>query len=209
MGLYFIVFSLSLSMLSAKIKILGTSRCTEEQMKTYLLKKNPKVLEKYLHYIKYYLSEGEKEGIRGDLAFCQSLHETNFFKFGGDVIPEQNNFAGIGTIGGGEKGHFFKTPQEGIRAQIQHLKAYASKKPLILPCVDPRFQLVKNRGCAPYIEDLGGKWAFPGFDTKKYKTFKQAYRKHDTYGHKIVKIYNEIRKINCKKLSHKTFLHKK
>ena len=159
--LFFLIFSLLYGNLIAKTKILGKSRCTETQMKTYLVKKNPKVNKKYLHYVKYYLSEGQKEGVRGDLAFCQSLHETNFFKFGGDVIPQQNNFAGIGTIGGGEKGIYFKTPQEGIRAQIQHLK---------------------------------GKWAFPGYDTKKYKTLKQAFRKHDTYGHKIVNLYNEIKK---------------
>ena len=192
--LFFLIFSLLYSTVIAKMKILGKSRCTEAQMKTYLVKKNPKVNKKYLHCVKYYLSEGQKEGIRGDLAFCQSLHETNFFKFGGDVIPQQNNFAGIGTIGGGEKGIYFKTPQEGIRAQIQHLKGYATKKPLVYPCVDPRYQLIKPHGCAPHIEDLSGKWASPGYDTKKYKTLNQAFRKHDTYGHKIINLYNEIKK---------------
>ncbi len=198
---YLIIFSLLYCDLVAKTRILGTSRCTEEQLKTFLLKKNPNSGKIYLPYIKYYLSEGNKEGIRGDLAFCQSLHETNFFKFGGDVSPKQNNFSGIGATGGGVKGCSFETPRQGIRAQIQHLKAYASKKPLNFSCVDPRFQLIKNRGCAPYIEDLGGKWAYPGYDKKKYKSFQQAYRKRDTYGHKIVKIYNEIRKIKPKNKS--------
>lgn len=191
--LHVFILSLLCNNAIAKTKILGNARCTEEQMKTYLVQKNPKVNKKYLYYIKHYLIEGKKEGVRGDLAFCQSLHETNFFKFDGDVIPQQNNFAGIGTIGGGEKGNYFKTPEEGIRAQIQHLKGYATKKPLVYPCIDPRYQLIKPRGCAPHIEDLSGKWAFPGYDKKKYKTLNQAFKKRDTYGHKIINIYNKIR----------------
>ena len=48
-----------------------------------------------------------------------------------------------------------------MRAQVQHLKAYASKDPLANECVDPRFDLV-SRGCAPYLTDLNGRWAVPG-----------------------------------------------
>ena len=46
----------------------------------------------------------------------------------------------------------------GLRAQVQHLKAYASTEELVQVCVDPRFGYVK-RGCAPTVESLGGKWA--------------------------------------------------
>ena len=47
----------------------------------------------------------------------------------------------------------------GIRAQIQHLKAYASSENLVNACVDPRFHLV-SRSSATCIGDLGnGKWA--------------------------------------------------
>ncbi len=176
----------------AKTHIMGKSHCTERQMRCYLLKKNPKVGEKYLGYVKYFLEEGKKEGVRGDLAFAQSLHETNFFKFGGDVKPAQNNFAGLGTTGNKEPGLSFKTPQEGIRAQIQHLKAYACKKKLNLRCVDSRFELVKKRGCAPCIEDLSGLWAFPGYDPKTYKSLSDAIRHRDTYGHKIQRLYSEM-----------------
>ena len=52
------------------------------------------------------------------------------------------------------KGNSFKSPKEGIRAQIQHLKAYASTQPLTQTCVDPRYQYVQ-KGCAPYVEWLG------------------------------------------------------
>ena len=47
-------------------------------------------------------------------------------------------------------------PQLGIRAQIQHLKAYANTDPLKGGCVDPRFKYVE-RGSAAYVEWLGQK----------------------------------------------------
>ena len=118
----------------------------------------------------FFLEEGEAEGVRGDVAFAQSLHETGFFKYGGIVLPTQNNYAGIGALNGNAKGQAatFPDPRTGVRAQIQHLKAYASKAALVNGCVDPRFSLV-TRGSAQYVEWLGasdnpnGKgWAVPG-----------------------------------------------
>ena len=176
-------------------RIAGKARCTAEQMRKFLKKRHPKADKKYLLLPEIYISEGAKEGIRGDLAFAQALHETDFFKFGGDVLPHQNNFAGLGATGNGVRGHSFETPQAGVRAQIQHLKAYASTAPLNNPCVDPRFHYVKNRGCAPYVEDLGGKWAFPGYDTKKYASLQDALRHRDSYGDKIRKLYEEMEKV--------------
>ncbi len=176
-------------------RITGKARCTAEQMRKFLKRRHPKINNKYLLLPEIYLSEGAKEGIRGDVAFAQALHETNFFKFGGDVLPEQNNFAGLGATGGGVKGHSFATPQLGVRAQIQHLKAYASTAPLNNPCVDPRFRYVKDRGCAPCIEDLGGKWAFPGYDTKKYGSLQDALKHQDSYGDKIRKLCEEMEKM--------------
>ena len=108
--------------------------------------------------------------MRGDVAFAQSLHETGFFKYGGIVLPTQNNYAGIGALNGNAKGQAatFPDPRTGVRAQIQHLKAYASKEALVNGCVDPRFSLV-TRGSAQYVDWLGasdnpnGKgWAVPG-----------------------------------------------
>ena len=66
----------------------------------------------------------------------------------------QNNFCGMGVTQNGMEGNSFKTPQLGIRAQIQHLKAYANTAKLKQECVDPRFEYV-SRGCAPYVEYLG------------------------------------------------------
>ena len=60
----------------------------------------------------------------------------------------------MGVTRRGMKGNSFDTPQNGIRAQIQHLKAYANAEPLVNPVIDPRFRYV-SRGCAPYVEWLG------------------------------------------------------
>lgn len=157
-----------------KTRIIGAPRITAEQMERFVHSINPSA--PYLAQI--FLDEGRKEGIRGDIAFAQSLRETGYFRFGNMVLAEQNNFAGLGATNATPKGKgaWFATPEEGVRAQIQHLKAYANSSSLRNPLVDPRFHLVK-RGSAPYWEDLNGRWAVPG----------------KTYGQDILKMYNKIR----------------
>lgn len=72
-----------------------------------------------------HISEGKTEGVRGDIAFAQSCLETGNFTFNGSAVTlDQNNFAGIGVTKNGMKGNSFSHPWIGIRAQIQHLKAY-------------------------------------------------------------------------------------
>ena len=130
--------------------ISGKARCTLAQMSAYLGKQNPDVPD----YSRLFLEEGAAEGIRGDIAFAQACLETGHFRFGGDVQPDQNNYCGLGATGNGEPGNRFASPREGVRAQIQHLKAYANGEELTQECVDPRFRYVA-RGCAPYVEWLG------------------------------------------------------
>lgn len=135
--------------------ITGTARATVEQMRAYIKKKNPKVVQSVLKMIPLYISEGTAEGIRGDVAFAQSCLETGNFTFKGSAVTlDQNNFCGMGVTANGMKGNSFKDPKTGIRAQIQHLKAYASTQPIAQKCVDPRYQYVQ-KGCAPYVEWLG------------------------------------------------------
>jgi hypothetical protein len=131
--------------------------------------------------IKLYLVEGGAERVRGDVAFTQACKETGYFTFGGDVRPEQNNFAGIGATGGGAHGASFPDAQTGVRAHIQHLKAYAdpkvTKAKLAHPCVDPRFDAVSPKGKAKKWVDLNGKWAVPG----------------KGYGEEILKLFAEAK----------------
>ena len=116
-------------------------------------------------FCELYLEEAESEGIAVEVAFAQAMKETNWLHFGGDVKIEQFNFAGLGAIGGGVTGLDFSSYGEdgvrmGIRAHIQHLKAYASSEitenTLKNPCVDSRFKYV-TKGCAKYVEWLGQK----------------------------------------------------
>ena len=136
-------------------KITGKAEATAEQMAAYIKAKNGSVAQSVIDMIPLYLSEGEAENIRGDIAFAQSCLETGSFTFTGSAVTlGQNNFCGLGVTKNGETGNSFETPQLGIRAQIQHLKAYANTTKLNQGCADPRFSFV-SRGCAPYVEYLG------------------------------------------------------
>ncbi len=97
--------------------------------------------------------EAENEGVKTEVLFAQVILETGGLQFGGDVRAEQCNFGGMGATGGGVGGATFGSVREGLRAQTQHLKAYASTAPLNNACVDPRFAYV-TRGTAPYVEWL-------------------------------------------------------
>lgn len=103
-----------------------------------------------------YCEEAVAEGVRPEVAFVQTMKETGWLQFGGDVSVNQFNFAGLGTTGGGVPGNAYPDVRTGIRAQIQHLKAYASTEPLNQECVDERYEYVL-KGCAPYVEWLGQK----------------------------------------------------
>ena len=98
--------------------------------------------------------EATDENVKPEVVFGQAMKETGYLQFGGDVQIEQFNFAGLGATGNGVHGNSFANIREGIRAQVQHLKAYASKDSLNHDCVDVRFGYV-NRGSAPYVEWLG------------------------------------------------------
>lgn len=138
-------------------KIMGNAVATVEQMQKYIKSKNPNVAQSVMDMIPLYLSEGKTEGVRGDVGFAQSCLETGNFGFSGSAVTlDQNNFCGMGVTSNGMKGNSFDTPQLGIRAQIQHLKAYACADALKNECIDPRFKYV-TRGCAEYVEWLGQK----------------------------------------------------
>ena len=100
------------------------------------------------------LEEANAEGVRGEVVYEQAMLETGWLQYGGDSGASQFNFAGIGTTGGGVAGVSYPDVRTGIRAQVQHLKAYACEEALNQDCVDTRFDLV-TRGTAPYVEWLG------------------------------------------------------
>jgi stage II sporulation protein P len=160
--------------------IMGESILTAKELAAYALSRNanPKLNCAIEELARLFIDEGKAEGVRGDLAFCQSLLETGCFAYGNLVLPEQNNYAGLGAINGSDvgEGAWFETPQEGVRAQIQHLKGYATTEPLNQERVDPRYDKLDAAGfmgSAKTITQLNGKWATPG----------------DTYGEEILSLY--------------------
>ena len=131
-------------------------------------------------FAKIFYEEANAEGVRAEIAFAQCMKETGFLKYGGDVLPNQYNYAGIGATGA-VHGAEFKDVRTGIRAQIQHLKAYASNSKLVNDCVDPRFNLVK-RNSAEYVEWLGIQENPNGLGWASAKN----------YGYSIVKMVNVL-----------------
>lgn len=176
-----------------KTAIMGQAEATAAQMSAFCLGKNgsPRLLDCTVEELaRLFIAEGEAEGVRGDVAFAQAILETGCFKFGGIVQPGQNNYGGLGALNGSSAGQAasFPDPHSGVRAQIQHLKAYASADALVNDCVDPRFSLVL-RGCAEFVEWLGAAdnpngrgWAVPG----------------DGYGEKIVALLEQIKATDAK-----------
>ncbi len=181
------------------MQIMGTSQTTVAQMvryynsnasgyDTFKAKYNGKyngVLAKggastINQFAQIFYEEATAEGVRAEVAFTQCMKETGFLKYGGDVLPNQYNFAGIGATGA-VHGASFSNVRMGIRAQIQHLKAYGSISPLTNQCVDPRFNLVK-RGSAQYVEWLGIKENPNGYGWATSKS----------YGHDIVNMVNSL-----------------
>ena len=183
------------------MQIMGTSQTTVAQMVRYYNanangydKFNAKYKSKYdgclakggastiNQFAQIFYEEAMAEGVRAEVAFTQCMKETGFLKYGGDVLPNQYNFAGIGATGA-VHGASFSNVRMGIRAQIQHLKAYGSVSPLTNQCVDPRFNLVK-RGSAQYVEWLGIKENPNGYGWATSKS----------YGHDIVNMVNVLLK---------------
>ncbi|HJA28021.1 MAG TPA: N-acetylmuramoyl-L-alanine amidase [Candidatus Olsenella pullicola] len=109
------------------------------------------------------VEEAKTEGVRAEVVFAQSMHETGWLRFGGAVKVEWCNFAGLGAVNSNpvDGANRFADVRTGLRAQVQHLKAYASTEDLVNECVDVRFGYV-TRGCAPTLEELNGRWAVPG-----------------------------------------------
>lgn len=139
--------------------ILGESQIDAKTIHKFVTRHNP---DFDIAIAEAYLTVGNRYGIRGDIALCQSILETGWFRFadGTSVTPDQHNYCGLGVTKIGQKGQSFDSVEQGVTAQIQHLFAYACSKPLPRgeKLLDPRFKFV-NRGVAPTWADLSGRWA--------------------------------------------------
>lgn len=175
--------------------IMGASRLSAAQLVAWVNGRQPQPAGTYAAtepveaIARYFIEEGAAEGITGDVAFVQSVLETGWFRFGGTVQPWMNNFAGIGATDTNPQPAAFPDARTGVRAQIQHLRAYAdftasacAVPPLHHPCVDPRFDLVTPKGKAPAWNDLGnGNWSTdPQYAAKILALYDEALRFNGT-----------------------------
>ncbi len=135
-------------------------------------------------FCQMYYDEAVAEGVRPEVAFVQTMKETGWLQYGGDSSIEQFNFAGLGTTGGGVAGNSYPDVRTGIRAQIQHLKAYATADSLEQACVDERYEYV-TKGCAPYVEWLGQQENPEGY----------GWATADNYGYSIVDMISNLKKM--------------
>ncbi len=144
-------------------QISGSSDVTAQQLANYytnagktfpeFYKNDPSGATNLLAFCQVYVDEAAAEGIKVEVAFAQAMKETNWLNYGGDVPQSYYNFGGLGATGG-VPGNQFESVRIGVRAQIQHLKAYANKEALNQTCVDVRFS-GPTRGSAPIVEWLG------------------------------------------------------
>ena len=176
--------------------IMGSSPVTVAQMKAYFETANVLYPAEALSkggadtietFCQIYYEEAAAEGVRPEVAFVQTMKETNWLQYGGDASIEQFNFAGLGTTGGGVPGNSYPDVRTGIRAQIQHLKAYATTDVLAQECVDDRYEYV-TKGSAPYVEWLGQKENPKGY----------GWATDENYGYSIVEMIRVMEQLPAK-----------
>ena len=152
---------------------MGSSRLSAPQIAAWVTARQPQPAGTWSATVsletmaRFFIEEGADEGVTGDIAFMQSIVETGWFRFNGSIPASYNNFAGIGATDSNPTPAIFPDARTGVRAQIQHLRAYADPTavtctvpPLHHPCVDPRFHLVLPKGKARTWNEMGnGNWA--------------------------------------------------
>lgn len=143
---------------------------TPQRLMSFLAERNPALPAKFRDIATHYKHHGERLRVRWDYAFFQMLLETNYLQFRnargkGDVSPAQNNFAGIGTTGGGVPGDSFPDVSTGVLGQMQHLVAYSGER--VASPVAPRTREKQDDIIALSLRlrrpvtfrDLAGRWA--------------------------------------------------
>ncbi|OUQ46178.1 GBS Bsp-like repeat-containing protein, partial [Lachnoclostridium sp. An118] len=125
--------------------------------------------------------EAVSEGVKAEVVFAQIMLETGNLQFGNDVKIEQFNFGGLGATGNGNPGCSFPDVRTGIRANVQHLKCYASNEPLNNEKVDPRWgEWLRNK--APYVQWL----SIP------HNPYGTGWAADEKYGESILNIINRL-----------------
>lgn len=146
---------------------MGQSRLTGAQLAAWFASQSitPTISTPILDLANMFVDEGNAQNVRGDIAFAQSVLETGWFAYKGSMVkPTDNNFSGLGACDTCSSGNRYATPQAGVRAQIQHLWAYADPNAdptrVARELTDTRMTYVKPYGKSPTWEQMGcGNWA--------------------------------------------------
>lgn len=153
---------------NAALTILGPSTLTAGQLAGWTVSAGykPNIDTPIVDLAAMYIDEGNAEGIRGDVAFVQSVIETGGFSFpaGGQLTPSDYNFAGIGACDSCDRGLGFADTRSGVRAQIALLHFYADETMTVARLARPLTYpgLVRGSsvaGCCPTWYSLTGVWA--------------------------------------------------
>lgn len=166
-----------------EVTIAGPGEASRDQAVVLLRRYNPKLPIKATpeQIVDLYYQEASREGLRWDIVFCQALLETGFFRFGGTVVPAQNNFCGLGTTSATVQGAWFPTPRDGVRAHVQHLMAYTTDRLPATPVIDPRYYLVYKgkvqNGFYTRWSQLNGKWATGSYYAEKILNLHEQMKK--------------------------------
>jgi len=137
-----------------------------------------------------FIEEGRVEGVRGDIAFVQSVLETGWFSFpsAGQIRPSFNNFAGMYAYNGRAPGttcaaetapsRCFSSPRRGVRTLIHLLRGYADATSADLP---DRLEMPPGDriGVAPIWEKFGG------------ASGKAIWATAPDYGRVIIRLYSD------------------
>jgi hypothetical protein len=151
---------------TASSPILGPNRLTAQQLADFVRTTGytPHITVSIDELAQYYIEESAKIGVRGDVAWAQSILETGGFGFEGSMVePEDNNFAGIGACDSCTRGFQFANARVGVRAQMQLLRVYTDRSvtrdSLPDPLVLPGTLRLGFRGRVQSWWDLTGTWA--------------------------------------------------
>lgn len=149
------------SAIDPTLSIVGPSTLTADQLTTWFVTHNGGSADigQIAELARLFIEEGTAIGVRGDVAFVQAVLETGGFRFTGS-----HNYAGIGHCDSCPKGFAFESARQGVRAQVQLLRAYADRDvtPELLPGGTVPGVDVANlgvKGCCVTWWGLTGVWA--------------------------------------------------
>lgn len=155
------LITLDLGVRKSETPLVGEAEVSLEDAKAWAEKRGAAQI--FIDIADIYWEYGEITGIRPEILYAQAAKETGFGKFGGAVVPEQNNWAGIKTktaTGDRMEDHeTFETPEDGVRGHFNHISAYIGLEPIGEP--HGRYYSVKSiawAGTVKTLEELGGKW---------------------------------------------------